>query len=188
MRNQWPPRIIGLAILLILAGCLSHPSPVGPTHQTPMSTHTSPESGECAEWISFYGLSGPSHTTWAPDRVSIGYTLPGDVSVLFVAFAGDGTVLGAEYESTKGYEHGVTADGDGIQLEEPLEGKHAINVVAYRDVNSNEQFDMGTDQRCKDNDGVIETGPQTINFSQFDADDDGTPSPDSPTPTLTSTP
>lgn len=182
MRNQRLLRITGLAILILLAGCISHPSAVGPTHQTPMATHTSPESGDCAKWVSFYGLSGPSQTTWAPDRVSIGYTLPGGVSVLFVAFDGDGTVLGAEYESTKGYDHGVTADGDGVQLEEPLEGEHVINVVAYNDVNNNEQFDMGTDERCEDDNGVIETGAQTINFSQFDADDDGTPSPGSPSP------
>jgi hypothetical protein len=148
-----------------------------------MSTHASPESGDCATWVSFYGRSGPSQTTWAPDRVSIGYTLPGDVRVLFVAFTGDGTALGAEYASTEGYDHGVTADGDGIQLEEPLEGEHVINVVAYRDVNDNERFDMGADERCEDESGVIETGPQSINFSRFDAGDDGTPSPGSPTPT-----
>lgn len=188
MRYQRLPSIIGFAFLLILAGCIAHPSAVGPTHQTPMATHSSPESGDCAEWVSYYGLSGPSQTTWAPDRVSIGYTLPGDVTVLFVAFAGDGTVLGAEYESTKGYDHGVTADGDGIQLEEPLEGEHVINVVAYQDVNDNERFDMGTDERCEDENGVVETGAQTINFSRFDAADDGTPSPGSPTPTLTPTP
>lgn len=188
MRRQRLLRITGLALLIILAGCISHASPVGPTHQTPMSTHTSPESGDCARWVSFYGLSGPAQSTWAPDRVSIGYTLPGDVSMLFVAFDGDGTVLGTEYETTEGYEHGVTADGAGIQLDEPLEGTHVINVVAYNDINDNEQFDMGTDQRCEDEDGVIETGPKQINFSQFEAPEQGTPSPGSPTPTRTPTP
>lgn len=188
MRLHRLPSIVGLALLLILAGCIAHPPAVGPTHQTPGATHSSPESGDCAEWVSFYGLSGSPPRTWAPDQVSIGYTLPGDVSVLFVAFDGDGTVLGTEYESTKGFAHGVTADGEGIQLEEPLQGEHVINVIAYRDVNENEQFDMGTDERCVDENGVVETGPQTINFSRFDAGEDGTPSPGSPTPTQTSTP
>lgn len=153
-----------------------------------MTSPNSPNSGDCARWVSFYGLSEPGQTTWAPDRVSIGYTLPGDASVLFVAFDGEGTVLGTEYESTKGYEHGVTADGAGVQLEEPLEGNHVINVIAYNDVNDNELFDSGTDERCEDQDGVIETGPKNINFSQFEYNDQGTTSPGSPTPTLTPTP
>lgn len=187
-------RVLGigaLTVLLLLSGCLGvigHQN-LPERHQTPPA---SPDQPNCAMWVSFYGIDSPDAELWTPSQVSIGYTLPADVSVFFVV-SENGEVLGYEHESTEGVDSGVTADGDSIELDEPLTGVHEINITAYTDVNDNGQFDADTDKPCQANGELVRTGPKAINFSQFDTPGENeTPSPSTPrpdeTPTLTPTP
>lgn len=165
-------RTLGLVVLtlaVLTSGCLA-----GGVAETPTEApQSSPEERDCAAWVAFYGLSDPAQRTWAPDRVSIGYTVPPGASVLFVASV-DGTVRGSTHVSTEGYEHGITADGDGVPLDRALNGTHEIRVTAYRDVDGDGAFDAGTDEPCRDEGERVRTDRQRIDFSQFHSD---TPSP-----------
>ena len=170
----------GFTLLVLLSGCLGGGAIQTPTHQTPVD---SPERGECARWVSFYGLDGPAQRTWAPDRVSIGYTVPPGASVFFVAEA-NGSIIGSTHVSTDDLDHGVTADGDGIQLEEPLHGSHVVRVTTYSDVNGNEDFDTGIDEPCRFDGELVQTDQQRINFTRFESPPPSpSPSEASPTPT-----
>jgi hypothetical protein len=175
----------GTVLLVVLAGCLSgagapqtqptvSPSP-GPDADTP-----TPVTDGCPSWVSFYGLGDPAVSAWAPDRVAIGYTVPADANVLFVAFD-KGSVVGTAHVSTTGLDHGVTADGDTLALEASLEGSHVIRVAAYRDADGNGQFDPETDPPCLADGEVVEAGPRRIDFDAVAA---ASPSPSgSPSPT-----
>lgn len=184
-RRPWP--IAGLAVLVLVAGCLSggaggptrspDGSPTaGPGSSTPSpaTAHESPtpsptdhrSSPGCAAWVSFYGLDTPGETAWEPDRIAIGYTVQANASVHFVAFE-NGTVLGSTHVTTTDLEHGVTADGDGIPLDEPLDGAHAIRVGAFADTNGNGRFDAGTDAPCRSDGRAVEAGPRRIDFDSI---------------------
>lgn len=171
-------RLIVLAgIVVLLSGCLSG-SPVGQTQSStatptatltpaPTPTETTTLSAEtCANWVSFYGLGSPGETAWEPDRIAIGYTVPANASVVFVAFE-EGAVIGTTHVRNTDLEHGVTADGDGIPLEQSLNGSHMIRVGAYADSNGNGQFDVGTDEPCRSGGQLVEAGPRRINFSSL---------------------
>lgn len=114
--------------------------------------------------VSFYGLDRPGETAWAPDRIAIGYTVQENSSVFFVVFE-EGTVIGTTHVTTTDLDYGVTADGDGIPLDEPLTGSHMIRVGAYTDTNGNGNFDLGTDTPCRTDGDVVEAGSRRINFS-----------------------
>jgi hypothetical protein len=122
--------------------------------------------------VSFYGLEGPDETGWTPDRVAVGYTLPADASVLLVAVE-NGTVRGVSHVETTGLEHGVTADGDTVPLDRPLDGTRRLRVVAYADANRNGQFDPGTDTRCRSDGNPVQAGPRRVDFDAFQS----TPTP-----------
>lgn len=177
----------GLVALVLVAGCLSggaggptrspDGSPTaGPGSPTPSPTDVSgsptpastdhPSSSACAEWVSFYGLDSPGETAWAPDRIAIGYTVDANASVHFVAFE-NGTVLGSTHVTTTDLEHGITADGDGIPLDEPLDGTHAIRIGAFADTNRNGRFDAGTDAPCRTDGRDVEAGPRRIDFDSI---------------------
>ncbi|MFB6184187.1 MAG: hypothetical protein ABEI96_06490 [Haloarculaceae archaeon] len=179
-----------VAALVVLAGCSSGiagqgastttnpPSTTGPDGTTIDETPTATGPG-CAEWVSFYGLGGPGETTWAADRVAIGYTLTANASVFFVAET-NGTVLGTTHAGTQGLNYGVTADGDAIALDRNLTGRHRIRVVAYADADGNGEFDAETDTPCRTDGDVVAT-QQTINFSALRTSPDDWGSNDSTT-------
>lgn len=192
MERRWSVAIAGVAVLVVLSGCLSgngvgQPDSLTPTAaQTPTASPTVSQTG-CPSGVSFYGLGSPGETAWEPDRIAIGYTVPANASVFFVAFE-EGTVIGTTHVTTTDREHGVTADGDGIPLENALTGSHMIRVGAYRDSNANGQFDFGTDSPCRSDGNVVEAGPRRINFSTLQyrpSSTPGTPTPESSTPTKT---
>jgi len=171
------PTVLGaLAVLLVLGGCLGgvSDSPTRPTTAPPATTATTPTAtarspspgatAGCAKWVSFYGLGTPGETAWGPDRIAIGYTVEANASVFFVAFE-EGTVLGTTHVTTRAVDYGVTADGDGVPLDEPLTGSHVVLVRAYRDSDGNGEFDLGTDEPCRNDGTVVETDPRRINFS-----------------------
>ncbi len=99
------PQVLGIgavAFLLLLSGCLGflgHQN-LPERHQTPRA---SPDQPNCATWVSFYGVDSPDTGLWTPSQFSIGYTLPEDVSVLFVV-SENGEVLGSEHETTEGID------------------------------------------------------------------------------------
>lgn len=181
--SQWP-LAVGLTLVLLLAGCLSGTgigqSPSSPTDglstpmtddppPTPSSTSTANDnssSAACVNSVAFYGLDTPGETAWAPNRIAIGYTVPANASIFFVAFE-EGTVIGTTHVTTRDLEHGVTADGDGIPLDRRLTGSHMIRVGAYTDTNDNGQFDFGDDMPCKSEGHPVEAGPRRVNFSSF---------------------
>lgn len=156
-----------VGLIVVLAGCLAGTG-IGGTPPTPQpSTAPGATSDGCPKWVSFYGLGSPGETLWAPDEIAIGYTVPANTSVLFVAYE-NGTVLGVNHVSTEGLEYGVTADGDRVSLGHALEGTHTLRVVAYRDVDANGEFDSGTDRPCKHDGEVVDAGPKLIDFSEID--------------------
>lgn len=186
-RGQWSITLGGLALLVLLAGCLSRgsvgrspssgtaptngplPSTTGGETPTPSPTSTaSPSSStaHCVNGVSFYGLDSPGETAWSSDRVAIGYTVPANASVFFVAFE-EGNVIGTTHVTTQDRGHGVTADGDVIPLDRPASGSHMIRVGAYADTNDNGRFESGTDQACRSDGHPVEAGPRRINFSTF---------------------
>lgn len=169
MRAHRALGLVVLAVAVVSSGCLAGGIAETPTQPPPAS----PAESDCAAWVAFYGLSGPAQRTWAPDRVSIGYTVPPGASVLFVASV-DGTVRGWTHVSTEDDEHGITADGDGIPLEAALNGTHEVRVTTYRDVDGDDAFDPGTDEPCRYEGERVRTDRQRIDFSQFHRD---TPSP-----------
>lgn len=156
-----------VAGLLLFAGCLG--GVVGPsndTGSTPTTTANSPSA--CVDDVSFWGLQGPtSERLWSPDRVRIGYTLPPNASVFFVAYEDD-TVLGVTHARNGDPDYAIASDGDEIHLETALEGTHTIRVVAIADVNRNGEFDPGTDVPCHSNGALAQAGPETIDFDRFD--------------------
>lgn len=190
-RGQWP-LALGLALVLLLAGCVSgtggdqsqSPTPSPTEELSPQTTHepsptpsTTPGSlsAACPNSVAFYGLDSPGETAWAPDRIAIGYTVPANASVFFVAFE-EGTVVGTTHVTTVNFDHGLTADGDGIPLEKRFTGSKMIHVGAYADTNANGKFDFGNDMPCKSDGQPVEAGPRRINFSSF-ADTTDSPSP-----------
>lgn len=185
--EQWTSVVAGVALVVVLGGCLAgagvgqpqSPNSPAPTTGTPTAS-PAPATTNCANFVSFYGLDSPGKTGWAPDRIAIGYTVPANASVFFVAFE-EGTVLGTTHVTTREVGYAVTADGDGIPLDEPLAGTHTVRVAAYADSNDNGQFDAGTDAPCRTDGTPVEAGPRRIDFSTFAT----TASPNSPDGTAT---
>lgn len=97
----------------------------------------------------------------------IGYTLPRNASVFFVAYE-NGTVLGHTHATNEGVEYPIASDGDEVRLEKPLEGSHTIRVVAVADANGNGVFEPATDPPCRSDDGgIVQAGPRTVDFDAF---------------------
>jgi hypothetical protein len=178
---------LATALLLVTAGCLGStaspaadggtddPSTDDPTDTT--STTDRPDDrntgerifettncSETIEWVSFYALQSPGELgPWTPERAGVGYMLRGNASAFLIAYA-NGSRLGVEHVSTVGYDHGVTADGDKVNFDEPLTESRTIRVVAHSDIDRDETFDPETDLACTDDDGLISTGLATVDF------------------------
>lgn len=116
--------------------------------------------------VSYWGLDDPNRSqTWASDTLRLGYGLPANVSVFFVAYEND-TVLGVIHIST---DESVAADGDTFTLNTKLSGMHTVNVKMYTDTNGNGAYEAGTDAVCRQNGDVVQTGAVSLNFSKFNA-------------------
>lgn len=186
-------RIAALAVLVVLAGCLSGlggstdapPTPVGGTHASGDGTHTpgdgthtpTPSEGTppasptasgdaCPSGVAFWGLASAGEYGWERDVVRVGYEAPGNASILLVAFV-DGTRLGETHVWARVR---VAADGDPVELGRELSGTHVVRVVAYADANDNGAFDPGIDRQCRTEDGrVVGTEERAIDFDRFAA-------------------
>lgn len=118
--------------------------------------------------VSYWGLDDPNRSqTWASDTLRLGYGLPANVSVFFVAYEND-TILGTTHITT---DESVAADGDTFTLNTSLSGTHTVNVKLYTDTNGNGTYDPGTDAVCRQSEegNVIQTGAVSLNFSAFNA-------------------
>lgn len=165
-----PILAVSLASLLLLSGCLAGTAgSASPTDQPITSASPSPTpyaaSSGCVDGVSFWGLAGPTtEQLWDPDRIRIGYTLPPNTSVLFVAYEND-TVLGTTHAVNTDTEYAIASDGDVIRLEHELHGNHTIRVVAVADSNRNGVFDPEVDRACRRDGTLVQAGPRTIDFS-----------------------
>ena len=155
-----------VAGLLLFAGCLGGVG--GPSNDSGSTPTTATSPSACVDDVSFWGLQGSTtERLWSPDRVRIGYTLPPNASVFFVAYEDD-TVLGVTHATNFDPDYAIASDGDVIGLKTALEGTHTIRVVAVADVNRNGEFDPATDVPCRSNGALAQAGPETIDFDRFD--------------------
>ncbi|WP_132060470.1 hypothetical protein [Halorussus amylolyticus] len=172
-----------LLVLVVLAGCVG----VGPTGdepatettevsqattEAPQTTVETPPPTDCGDlWVSFYAVGGDvQDRTWSPDAVSIGYTVPGNASVFFVAYEGtsheNGTVLGARHvQHDTGYP--VTADGARVSFDSALSGDHTVRVVAHTDADGDGEFDRTEDPACLSDGSLAQTEAETFDFDDF---------------------
>lgn len=188
-----PP--LAVAALVVLAGCLAAPTPAGtdtpgtdvPAPDTPVETAEPPvkEPGDdvpatpsvtpyavperaCVDGVSFWGLGDGVENRWAADRVRVGFSLPARAAVLLVV-EGNGTVLATAYR--RGGAKAVAVDGAAVTLDRPLDGTHAVRVVAYADVDRNRRFDPSVDEQCRHDGEVVDDGPVTVDFGALDGGD-----------------
>lgn len=146
------------------------PSPT-PTAETPFHSPATPiaelpSSGiQCDDSLSlsFWGLNDARF--WTQDSVRVGYSLPPNTSVILVTYI-DGSVSGVTYRNVTTSSGGVNADGDMLQLDTRLTGKHVVRTVVHHDQNDDGQFEPGTDLPCLVDGEVVEAGPVEIDFSQ----------------------
>lgn len=91
-------------------------------------------------------------------------------ALVLVALAG---CLGVYEDGTDHvrYPDRVTADGARAPLDPSLSGEHTVRVFLHRDVDGNGEFDPAVDRPCYDDSGPTGTGPRTIEFSDFDAEE-----------------
>lgn len=188
-RRIIPPTAILAVLMIAAAGCVGSvpvaddtrvpttsppttpPPTTGPTTTSPGTTQPSflAPAVECSgdEWVAFWGLGENSRQRfWEPDVARVGYTVPGDQTVFFVAYV-DGEVAGVEDVYYEG-NGSVTADGARVRLDEPLSGVHTIRVVAHQDSDGDGEFDAGTDRPCKNDGEVVQTGVERLNFSELE--------------------
>ncbi|WP_267639170.1 hypothetical protein [Haloarchaeobius amylolyticus] len=122
-------------------------------------------------WVSYWG-TGNTAELWQQGNVHVGWTVPANTSMLFVAFE-EGTVLGADHVRFEGGT--VTADGAAVPIGD-LSGEHDVAVVAVVDTNENGEYDPDVDRPCQNEDGDL----VWTDWVRFDfpvgqpADDDGT--------------
>lgn len=185
---------VSVALLLVVAGCVGTPAgpetgtdapTASPTDEPPATERErSPTEGvdlrttncsDAIKWVSFYNLGNAGeYDLWTKRHASVGYTLHGNASVFLVAYS-DGERLGADHVSTVQYDHGITADGDAVRFDEPLDGSRSIRVVAHRDVDRDGRFDPETDLACEDDDGLVSTDVAIVDFGDLTTETPGTP-------------
>lgn len=160
-----------LLLSVVISGCTAFSdsgmestppeSPDPPTETTtPPDVLSSGVSCKDGLQVSLWGLSEPKF--WGPDRIRTSYSVPSNMSILFVAVI-DNSIAGVESEQTQNMS--TTVDGGNIQLREPLSGEHRVEVVIFNDSNNNKQLDSGVDKPCQN---AVNAGPQRINFTQFE--------------------
>lgn len=117
--------------------------------------------------VSYSGLDDPVQMrAWDPNTLRLGYGLPANVSVFFVAYEND-TILGVKHVTTNS---SVAATGETFTLNTQLSGTHTVNVMLYEDTNENGDYDPNADSLCRRNGTAVQTGPRTFNFSEFDSE------------------
>lgn len=115
-------------------------------------------------WVRLWGLDGEmAGRHWTPASIRLGFTIPAG-KALFVVYEA-ATILGTSHVTAG--EHGLTADGHPVQLNQRLAGEHTIRAVLYADSDGNGGFDASTDTACQTDGDPIQAGPRTINFSKF---------------------
>jgi len=174
-----------------MAGCIG--TPAGPVTDDPTANRTdeppdvdrerSPTEGldlrttncsDAIKWVSFYNLGNVGeYDLWTKRRAAVGYTVHGNASVFLVAYS-DGERLGADHVSTVQYDHGITADGDAVRFDEPLDGPRSIRVVAHRDLDRDGRFDPETDLACEDDGGLVATDVALVDFGDLTTETPGT--------------
>lgn len=163
---------LALVVLVVSAGCVANVPDTSPT--TDSASQTGPPDLTTASlspgitcdsdlWVEFWGLNQDDF--WSSDTARIGYYLPANTSVLFVTYV-DGDVAGTTYEHNR-YDDGFNADGAKLDLEDTYEGKHTVQVVAYRDTNGSETFEKGVDEPCRADGALVQAGPTVVDFSRF---------------------
>lgn len=177
-----------LLALVVLAGCVgfvpadgdttTEGSTVQTTEPPPKTTVETPPPIDCGDlWVSFYAVGGDvQDRIWDPDVIRIGYTLPTDASVFFVAYENgtheNGTVLGVEHDWNDG-DYPIAADGASVELGRPLSGEHTVSVVAHADADGDGEFDRQVDPACLNDGELVRAGPSTFDFDEF-ADEETT--------------
>lgn len=144
-------RVGCVIVLLVSAGCLGGVAGGG---------ETSTERPDCPGYVNFY--LDRSMSDWESNLTRVKTSLPADTQILFIAFEGDAHLGTTVYETD---ESGVELDGYRVPLAESLVGNHTIRVTAYVEADRDGQFDPETDRQCSDENGVVQAGPQTFNFS-----------------------
>lgn len=159
--------LVLVVLLSVISGCQGA-VPSGQSKNSGTLSSASVDSVGCTgASVSYWGLENHNRTqTWSSDTLRLGYGLPANASVFFVAYE-NGTVLGVTHVTTN---ETVAADGDTFPLNTQLSGMHTINVKLYEDTNGNGNFDPKADTVCRNNGTVIETGTRPLNFSRFDSD------------------
>lgn len=115
-------------------------------------------------WGRLWGLDGEmAGRHWTPASIRLGFTIPAGEAIFVVYEAA--TILGTSHVAAG--EHGITADGHPIQLNQRLAGEHTIRVVLFADSDGNGVFDGSTDTACQADGDPVQAGPRTINFSKF---------------------
>lgn len=116
--------------------------------------------------VSYWRINDTNRTqTWSPDTLRLGYGLPANMSVFFVAYEND-TILGVNHVTT---DEAVVADGSTLRLNSELSGSHTVHVKVYHDTNENGDFDSQSDSVCHLDGNEIRTRTATLNFSEFNS-------------------
>lgn len=154
--------------LIVLSSVLSGCQGAVPSGQSDNAGKLSMASGDAVECenasVSYWGLEDPNQSqTWASDTLRLGYGLPANSSIFFVAYEND-TIIGVTHIST---DESVAADGDTFTLNTQLSGEHTVTVKMYTDTNGNDTYDSDTDAVCHQNGDVIQTRTVSLNFSEF---------------------
>lgn len=113
-----------------------------------------PEPTDCGDagWVSYWG-TGDMDALWQePGELRVGWTVPANRSILFVAFD-NATAVGTDHVQ---YDQPVTADGDAVPTNATT-GEHRYAVVMVHDVDGDGEYDPGSDRPCAGDDGGIVT-------------------------------
>jgi hypothetical protein len=159
--------LVSIVLLSVLSGCAGsapkNDMEISKSKATASTTHSQCETAS----ISYSGSNDSVRTqTLDSNTLRLGYGLPANASVLFVAYE-NGTVLGVKHVTT---ESSVAATGVTFSLNTQLSGTHTVNVVVYEDTNENGDFDPNVDTICRHNGKTVQTGADRFNFSGTDSE------------------
>lgn len=157
--------LVFIALLSVLSGCQG----AAPLDRAEDARSLSSAGGSVGcenASVSFWGLDDPNRMqTWSSDMLRLGYGLPANASVFFVAYEND-TIPGVIHVTT---DEAVAANGVTFTLNTKLSGVHTINVKVYEDTNGNGDFNPNVDTACRHDGTEVQTGPTTLNFNKFNS-------------------
>lgn len=146
---------LAVAVCILVSGCLGVSLPSART------TSPSPVAEQCnIESLSFAERGGRG---WASNRVRVNFTLIGTADLFLVVLEQD-AVLGTRHVVSDSPRTGSWVP---IELDEPLSGIHRIRVLAYGDLDRDDDFDKVADHICEARFGAIQTKVITRNFTEF---------------------